>query len=509
MLVCPDERIGALKEERTLGSATQPPSWTGRMDEGSITMATGVVVVYFSRFGKPLQTHHKVVLDLGAKSIAKIKGYDFSGHYESGCDYSDPLFFVPGDTLLLDEASRLGIRSANDLYGGVVPHLFVKTKAITHGLVDRDAERPQGWCTAFAERVREIVLPGYTVFSNRDARVAARRMLRRGPLRLKKPLSASGRDQTLVTSLNELDADLENITADEIATYGLVLEENLRQVRTLSIGEVTIGSLRISYHGTQRTVRDNEGRPVYGGSDLVCVRGGWKSLDALPMPSEVRAAVAAARQYDAAAEEFSGFIASRRNYDVAQGIGADDWPQSGVLEPSWRVGGASSAELAALATFARDPSLKIVRASHFEEYGHSRRAPAHAIVEFQGDDPEAGPLLRYTIVTPQDQQLRKKICGPCVGAWRGLPASVLSSDADSRVIRFRSRTDASPRSQRGKGPIGHSGPDYSLVPDLSKYECPESEDDYRHRMVINAVALVFVSLLSLAGFWLVNVIAHS
>ena len=77
MLVCPDERIGALKEERS--SATQRPSWTGCMDEGSITMATGVVVVYFSRFGKPLQTHHKVVLDLGAKSIAKIKGYDFSG----------------------------------------------------------------------------------------------------------------------------------------------------------------------------------------------------------------------------------------------------------------------------------------------------------------------------------------------------------------------------------------------------------------------------------------------
>jgi len=38
---------------------------------------------------------------------------------------------------------------------------------------------------------------------------------------------------------------------------------------------------------------------------------------------------------------------------------------------------------------------------------------------------------------------------------------------------------------------------------------PESEDDYRHRMVINAVALVFVSMLSLAGFWLLNAIAHS
>jgi len=133
-------------------------------------MTRGVVVLYFSRFGKPLQAHHKVVLDLGAKAIARIKGYDFGGHYDPACDYSGPLFFVPDDTLLLDEASCLGIRSPNDLYGGVVPYLFVKTKAITHGLVDRHAERPLGWSTAFAERVREIVLPGYTVFSNRDAR---------------------------------------------------------------------------------------------------------------------------------------------------------------------------------------------------------------------------------------------------------------------------------------------------------------------------------------------------
>jgi hypothetical protein len=189
-------------------------------------------------------------------------------------------------------------------------------------------ERPLGWSTAFAERVREIVLPGYTVFSNRDAKVAAKRLLARGPIRLKKPLSASGKDQTVITTLNELDAVLETVVADEMAAYGLVLEENLRQVRTSSVGEVAVGDLRISYHGTQRTVADNEGRPVYGGSELVCVRGGWKVLDALPMSPEVRAAVAAARRYDEATGEFHGFAASRRNYDVAQGIGADSWPQS-------------------------------------------------------------------------------------------------------------------------------------------------------------------------------------
>ena len=352
-------------------------------------------------------------------------------------------------------------------------------------------------------------MPGYTIFSNRDAQVAARRLLARGPIRLKKPLSASGKDQTVVTTLNELDAVLENIGAGEMATYGLVLEENLRQVRTLSVGEVAVGGLRISYHGTQRTVADNKGQPVYGGSDLVCVRGGWDVLDGLPMSPEVRAGVAAARQYDAAAEEFHGFTASRRNYDVAQGIGADGRPRSGVLEPSWRVGGASSAELAAFAAFAQDPSLEIVGASHVEEFGKGRRAPADAIVEFQGDDPEWGPLLRYTVVKPQDPQLRQRIRGRCGEAWRGLPPPVISSDADSRVIRFRSRTGAWQQSHRGKAPIGYSEPDDAPVPDLSKYECPESEDEYRHRMVINAIALVFVSLMSLAGFWLVNVIAHS
>ena len=66
------------------------------------------------------------------------------------------------------------------------------------------------------------------------------------------------------------------------------------------------------------------------------------------------------------------------------------------------------------------------------------------------------------------------------------------NEADGRVVRLRPRTAASHRSHLGKAAITHSGPDYSPVPDLLKYECPESIDDYRHRMVVNAIALVFV-----------------
>src|SRR5260370_34967261 len=97
-------------------------------------MATGIVVLYFSRFGKPLQWHHKVVLHLGAKAIAKIKGYEFGGHYRPTYAYSGPLFFGPHDTLLPDAAPCPGIRPRNDRYGAVVPYLLPRTKPTTPGL---------------------------------------------------------------------------------------------------------------------------------------------------------------------------------------------------------------------------------------------------------------------------------------------------------------------------------------------------------------------------------------
>ena len=83
------------------------------------------------------------------------------------------------------------------------------------------------------------------------------------------------------------------------------------------------------------------------------------------------------------------------------------------------------------------------------------------------------------------------------------------NEADNRVVRFRPRMGASHRSHRGKAPAAYFAPDYSPVPDLSKYERHESADEYRHRMLVNAIALTFVILLIVAGLWLLNAIAHS
>jgi uncharacterized protein DUF3182 len=61
-------------------------------------------------------------------------------------------------------AQELGIASATDLFGGVVPDAFMKTKVVTHELVDIEAERPAGWSPTFAARIHDVVLPGHAVF---------------------------------------------------------------------------------------------------------------------------------------------------------------------------------------------------------------------------------------------------------------------------------------------------------------------------------------------------------
>jgi hypothetical protein len=357
----------------------------------------GLVVIYFSKLGGRLKTHQEVMLATDAEAIAGLKGYEFGGMYEATRSYSGPLFFVPDDTLLEDEAGSLGIRGARDLYGGIVRFPFVKTKAITHPLIRAQAARPDGWSDTFAERVRDIVLHGYTAFSARDVHLAAKEMLASGPIRLKLPLGSEGKGQEIITTIDQLDPALDQLSADDIGLYGLVLEEDLREVCTRSVGRIVIDDLVMSYHGTQRLTIDNQGRSVYGGSDLICVRGDWDALDRLALSEAERDAVTRARRYDAAMDEYPGFVASRRNYDVAEGIGRNGQRRCGVLEASWRVGGASGAEVAALAAL-RDPSVQVVEVAHVEEYGKNKFVPDGAIVHFQGDDARVGPVLRYTIL---------------------------------------------------------------------------------------------------------------
>ena len=74
-----------------------------------------------------------------------------------------------------------------------------------------------------------------------------------------------------------------------------------------------------------------------------------------------------------------------------------------------------------------------------------------------------------------------------------------------RVVAFRPRSGSSQnRASRSEAPaeIG-SMP----VADLTKYQRTQ-EEDYRHRMVVNVLALAFCIVLAIAGVWLVDEIAE-
>ena len=360
----------------------------------------GIVVVYSGDERHYACEHERATRTGIARRLATLKGFEFGGMYEALARYPAPLYFVPSDTLVgQDLPNELGIRDEHDLFGGVVPFAFVATKALTHPLIGPDARAPVGWSREFGCRVRDAVHAGWSAFSIADARRAGLRLLEKGPVRLKPVRATGGGGQVVVRAEAELEAALDAMEPSEVEGHGLVLEEHLSHVVTFSVGQVRVSDLAAAYHGTQQLTQDNTGREVYGGSRLVCVRGGFEALLGLDLPEDVRPAVAQARAYDAAAVAcFPGLIASRRNYDVLRGLDGEGRWRSGVLEQSWRVGGASGAEVAALEAFRADPALRTVRTSTVEVYGEGVPPPPHAIVYFRGVDDQVGPITKYAMV---------------------------------------------------------------------------------------------------------------
>lgn len=349
------------------------------------------------------QASHQAVIE----GLSTLLGVPVAASLPFEPGMSDPhgrgrLYVVPTETLITTSgANQLDLSDEKHLFGGIAPFPFVATKAITHPLVGPHAVAPLGWSEPFTQQVEHAVLPGWSVFSEADAQEACIRLLQSGPVRVKPVDGRAGKGQSVVRSIDELVRALEHIDTDTLAQCGLVLEAHLEDVVTFSVGHVQVGDLTIAYVGTQCLTQDNHGEMVYGGSTLHIVRGGFEHLLARPLADDDRRAIDQARCYDSAAIScFPGLIASRRNYDMVIGRNAAGMQVSGVLEQSWRIGGASGAEIAALLAFREDPALDEVRASTVERYGGAHSPPAGAKVTFEGDDPECGPMIKYITIEP-------------------------------------------------------------------------------------------------------------
>ena len=365
------------------------------------TQRKKLVVAHSTREGAPL---HEVETNRAlARWLAQILGLKFGGSYDPDLHAGRTLYLLPTQTLVGPAQARaLNIKGPQDLWGGYVDHDFICTKAISHGVLGPEAKAPQGWSTLFSERVRKVVLDGLSVFALEDARPAATRLLYSGPIRLKPVHACAGRGQEVIHSLDEFDAVLARPDAVQLFNEGVVLEQDLHDVVTHSVGQSFIGEHVFSYCGEQYLTKDGQGEDVYGGSNLLVVPGGYQDLLQLELPDDVREAIEQAQVFDDAANEaYPGFYASRRNYDIAQGLDSDGQRRSGVLEQSWRMGGASSAEVAALQSFINHPGLRAIHVSSVETYV-DQPLPADAIEVYRGPAENSEFLLKYVTVKSYD-----------------------------------------------------------------------------------------------------------
>lgn len=360
-----------------------------------------LVVAHSMREGAPL---HEIETNRAlARWLAQMLGLKFGGSYDSVLHAGRELYLLPTQTLVGPaQARQLNIKGPGDLWGGYVDHAFICTKAITHGLLSPEAKAPEGWSAIFCERVRDVVLDGVSVFALEDARPAATRLLYSGPIRLKPVNACAGRGQEVIHSLDEFDAIVARPEAARMFNEGVVLEQDLHAVVTHSVGQSFIGDHLISYCGEQHLTQDGQGEEVYGGSDLLVVPGDYAALLKLDLREDVREAIEQALVFDRAADEaYPSFFASRRNYDIAQGLDSTGQRRSGVLEQSWRMGGASSAEVAALQSFINHPGLKAIRVSSVETYV-DQALPADAIEVYRGPAENSDFLLKYVTVKTYD-----------------------------------------------------------------------------------------------------------
>lgn len=366
----------------------------------------------------PFMSHHNASRPAADLSAARrilhhpAPGLDCLGHRSRGiaalAEALKPLvadrraglpYVVPDLTLSRGEADSLKIATDEDLFGGVVPHQVVGGKAIVHGLASPSCAAPEGWSADFAQAMMAHALPGFSAFTKGDARTALYRLLAHGPVRLKPAWADGGHQQHVVRDAVNAEAVIAMMPEDCLAACGVVLEINLSDVTTFSVGRVRVGDHEIAYVGTQHTTQDNEGGLAYGGSRLLCARGGFSAFATANLDPHMKQALEQARAFDSAADRhFPGFFASRRNYDVAIGRDARGTLRAGVLEQSWRIGGASGAEIAALRAFAGDDDLSFVVASCHEVYGRAESPPEEADVYYDADDPEVGNLTKYAVI---------------------------------------------------------------------------------------------------------------
>lgn len=309
-----------------------------------------------------------------AKRIASLLG----GEMRETVDSRSKVYYVPFAAVHSDLATDKGIVGLGDLYGGIVREYQHADKAILHLLPSANAVHPAWYSPNFAESVRDVVLPGYTAFTYDDIEDGFNLMRSDGfSVRLKDPANTGGLGQHLIRSVEDL---AETMTAYEgkLPNTGVVLEADLHDPVTITIGYVNIGGIVYSWHGRPYDV-EHDGMMRFSGNELTVVRGGLEVLREHSADPHDRLAIdQAERVFDA--YSLLGTVVSRATLDAVQGTACDGAFLSGITDPSLRPSASSAAEVRAIEALVANPAATVAKTRLKYDYEkNAERSPAQEL----------------------------------------------------------------------------------------------------------------------------------
>lgn len=119
-------------------------------------------------------------------------------------------------------------------------------------------------------------LPGYTAFSRPDAMHAFEALSDGGNVRLKLPTGVGGNDQWRIADASQLAQVLDSLPDTYLGTHGGVLERNILQPTTHSVGELCLAGVRLRITARNAACPMRTAAMCMAARRCACTAGRWR-----------------------------------------------------------------------------------------------------------------------------------------------------------------------------------------------------------------------------------------
>ncbi|MFC9961928.1 DUF3182 family protein [Streptomyces nigra] len=325
-----------------------------------------------------------------AKRLALLTGRRFVSEFRSDLEEAPPdaFWFLHGPITPV-EARLIGLRG-QDFFGGVAERIHAQ-KSVFHTPLRGSSAIPETFPSSFTNYLlhQGILLPGYTAFTRLEAREAFERLQGAGyRVRFKSALGAGGKGHGIVDTRSTLESKMSRITESELHTYGVVLEANVIgpggvPPESLSGGWIEVDGRTYSYVGRMSFIPGSP-RSDYVGTEIYIGRGSPDKL----RPPTYRYWLPLLRMLCAFREAnrlLPSFTATRCNYNFVRGYldhvvahrqERDTGVVIGATEPTFRAGGATSAELLGMEFLDNNLDVELFHLRSQQLWGKDVNVPA-------------------------------------------------------------------------------------------------------------------------------------